>query len=560
MRELKSGVDTTFGNVTSYAWQDKGTHLAMTIGVDGREGNAVQLFDPTRGELKVLDSGNAVFTALAWRKDSADLAALRSARNKDYEGESNTVLAWKNLGAKTAGEVAAPKRVVASRAPQWSEDGSMIFVGIAAWDKKIESAKSEEEPSNVEVWHPRDTDVISAQKLRLARDRDRHVVAAWHIAQNRIVPLGTNVKETMQLPRSGGRAVAIDDTPYESTGMFGRRYVDVYKVDLASGARAKIATKLSPPVLPSPGGRYVLNFKDGEFWIYDLESGDARNVSKAAGVSFIDKEDDHPSPARPSWGVAGWTKNDASVIVNGEFDLWELLVDGSKAKKLTDGATEQVRHRYVNPENPVMGGRGGRGANRSAGADRSGEARLRERQRRLDEEGRLRARDRRASSTAPCGSIAMQAACEGEERRCLRVEAEAFEAFRPTRSRRARPKRREAGHGDQSRSPRTTRGASRSWWSTRAPKGDRLQGALFYPANYDPAKKYPLIVHIYERESQFLHRWFPVSDRSPYSEGIWTRERVLRAHARHRVPPARPRPERAGVRDGGHEEGAGNAA
>ena len=56
----------------------------------------------------------------------------------------------------------------------------------------------------------------------------------------------------------------------------------------------------------------------------------------------------------------------------------------------------------------------------------------------------------------------------------------------------------------------------------KSPKGERLQGALFYPANYDPAKKYPLIVHIYERESQFLHRYFPVSDRSPYTEAIWS--------------------------------------
>src|SRR5262245_5316734 len=61
VRDLKTGTDTTFGNVTTYAWQDKGSRLAMTIGVDGREGNAVQLFDPATGALRVLDSGNAVF-------------------------------------------------------------------------------------------------------------------------------------------------------------------------------------------------------------------------------------------------------------------------------------------------------------------------------------------------------------------------------------------------------------------------------------------------------------------------------------------------------------------
>jgi dipeptidyl aminopeptidase/acylaminoacyl peptidase len=521
VRDLKTGVDTTFGNVTSFAWQDKGTHLAMTIGVEGREGNAVQLFDPTRGELKVLDSGNAVFTALAWRKDSADLAALRSKKDKDYEGESYSVLAWKNLGVKTVGEVAPPKRLVASRTPQWSEDGATVYIGIADWDRKVSAAKSDEEPSNVEVWHPRDTDVISAQKLRLATERDRHVVGAWHVAENRIVPLGTNVKETMRLPRTGSRAVAIDETPYESTSRFGRHYVDVYTVDVKTGARAKVATKLSPPVWPSPGGRYVLHFKDGEFWIYDLEAGDARNVSKAAGVSFIDKDDDHPSPARPSWGVAGWTKSDASVIVNGEFDLWELFPDGAKPKRLTDGAAEQVRHRYVNPEGPVLGGRGGRGGGAAQepidlakpvyvsvngiwtkkngyGVWSAGK---------LDRTVWL---DRNTSRLVKAKSADVY----GYESEDFGAPPNIFVAGSDLR--------------DAKQVTDTNPFAKDYAWGKsqlveyKSPKGERLQGALFYPANYDASKKYPLIVHIYERESQFLHRYFPVTDRSPYTEAIWS--------------------------------------
>src|SRR5689334_15827663 len=75
VRNLATGVDTTFGNVTAFAWQEKGTRLALTIGVEGRVGNALQVFDAARGELKVLDSGSSVFTGLAWRKDSSDLAA-----------------------------------------------------------------------------------------------------------------------------------------------------------------------------------------------------------------------------------------------------------------------------------------------------------------------------------------------------------------------------------------------------------------------------------------------------------------------------------------------------
>ena len=97
VRNLTTGLDTTFGNVTNYAWQDKGTNLAMTIGVEGRTGNEIQVFDPKSGSLKVLDSGPALFTALTWRKESSDLAALRSLKQDGYEGESYSLLAWTSL-------------------------------------------------------------------------------------------------------------------------------------------------------------------------------------------------------------------------------------------------------------------------------------------------------------------------------------------------------------------------------------------------------------------------------------------------------------------------------
>ncbi len=103
VRDLATSVDTTFGDVTDFKWQDKGTNLAMTIGAENRVGNGIQLYDAATHTITVLDSGNASFSELTWRKDSSDLAALRSKRDRAYDGDSYIVLAWKNLADKKIG-------------------------------------------------------------------------------------------------------------------------------------------------------------------------------------------------------------------------------------------------------------------------------------------------------------------------------------------------------------------------------------------------------------------------------------------------------------------------
>jgi dipeptidyl aminopeptidase/acylaminoacyl peptidase len=50
----------------------------------------------------------------------------------------------------------------------------------------------------------------------------------------------------------------------------------------------------------------------------------------------------------------------------------------------------------------------------------------------------------------------------------------------------------------------------------RSAKGDRLQGALYLPANYQPGKKYPMLVTIYERRSQNMRSFVsPTDTRAP---------------------------------------------
>ena len=526
VRNLATGADTTFGNVTSLAWQDQGAALAMTIGVEGRVGNAIQVYDARSGSLHVLDSGPAVFSALAWRKHSADLAALRSIKQDGYDGEGHIVVAWKSGAGKVSAHVDAPQRIVSARAPQWSEDGSIVYVGIAAWPKKAEVKKSDSDPPTVEVWHWQDEHVISEQKLTAARDRDRNAPAAWHLATGRLTPLSPDPKEDVRLPRSGARALALDATPYQDGAMFGRNFTDVYSVDLESGARTKIATHLTPPIEFSPGGRYAMNFRESDFWVYDLQTGATRDITKDSRIVFTNQENDYPVAQKPSYGVAGWTKDDRSVIVYDSWDLWELFPDGSaRPRRLTDGSAEKIRHRYVRLSPAVAGAAaGGRGGRGSRGGDNEWID--------LDKPVYLSLEGRWTKRT---GYARLE---NGKEERLMLAD-KSIRGLQKAKD--ADVYVYESGAWDDSpnffaaagdlkaakRVSDTNPFASQYAWGPaqlidyQNSHGDRLQGALYYPANYQKGKQYPMIVQIYEIESNQLHNWMAPSERGTYNPAVW---------------------------------------
>ena len=76
------------------------------------------------------------------------------------------------------------------------------------------------------------------------------------------------------------------------------------------------------------------------------------NITKAVAATFVNRESDATVKQKPPFGVAGWTSRDEAVILYDKFDIWQVASDGSRSARLTDGAAEQVRHRYtrLNPD------------------------------------------------------------------------------------------------------------------------------------------------------------------------------------------------------------------
>ena len=540
VRHLDSGRDMTFGNVSEFAWQNvsdrsklQGRMLAFIISAEDKTGNGVQLYDAETGALRVLDSGGAIYSGLTWRRDADDLVVMKAHLDDQREGSTQYAFAWTGVGSnsptlrtfdplKGVG-LASGMRTDSYRRPSWSDDGKTVFVGIAGWNEKRPAPKRAEGPApqdsgdtpnrpaadeqpTVDIWHAKDVFVMPRQKLTARADRQRNLLAAWHLDSGRLVPLGTTVNETVLPLRRQKLAYAEVYDRYAMDRTIGRFAADIALIDLANGARTTVVEGINDNTLQSsPNGRYLLYFHNDHWWTIDTSTRAVTNITKAAATTFVDRESDVTVKQKPSFGVGGWTPADEAVLLYDKFDVWQITANGSKATRLTDGAAEQLRHRIVrlDPEDewidtskPVTLSLFG------TWSKKSGYARWTPGTRAVE---RLIFEDQAVTGLS----------------KAREADVHIYTAQRYDDS----PDAFVAGADLKNARQVTTTNSfmSKYAWGRsetveyKSDRGLRLQGTLYYPAGYEAGKEYPLVVYLYEKLSDNVHRFVPPSERDYYN-------------------------------------------
>lgn len=544
VRDLARETNINFGNVSSFAWAPDGALLAITLDTETGAGNAVQLYYAEASTLRVLDSSRSRYSGLAWRegalRDGAlDIAVLRAISDTTYRDTAHRVIAWRNVNTAGArrmeldpyrtADFPAAAQVSDARTPEWSADGSVITIGLrarvrspasvavtagATADSLAASAIAADVPatgvrsSDVQVWHSRDVRIMPEQKAEERQDLRRTLLAAWHVDQDRVVQIGTELQETARMIDDGQYATETDQSRNEFGAMFGRPGGDVWLINVATGERERVLENVRWYGGASESGRYLLWFEDGAYHTYDVRSG-TRTALTASGAVFENREYDYPADALPPYGIAGWTRGDETLLAYDRHDVWRLAPDGSSAERLTDGAADRVVHRVVNVHDDDEGFDPARPLYFSLVGERtkqSGWARLQPGgtvERLLLEDARL-ARLTRADS-ADVFAFTRERFDDSPD---WFVGGPALRNARQVTE--LNPFQREFAWGRSELVDFTSAA------------GDELQAVLLYPAAYDSTRQYPMIVYTYERLSQTLHSYIVPSERAYYNFNVFT--------------------------------------
>jgi dipeptidyl aminopeptidase/acylaminoacyl peptidase len=505
VRNLTTGQDVTIPLVTDFEWAQDGSWLAYTVSSTKPEEDGAFARKMSDGSVVTLQKGKGNYKALAFDEAGRQLAFVSDQAEYDKDVSPYRLYYWKTGDAAAAELVSAATRgmpagmVVSDNfTPRFSEDGQRLFLGTAP-PPAPPAPEGAPAPRSVDIWNYQDPLIQPMQRVRAQQERTRTYRAVVHLSDRRFLQLATEDLPTVNAEEDPARALGTSDLPYRKEMSWDATYTDVYVVDVKSGQHRKMLEHWRAAASLSPGGKYLLAFDEANGdWIASRASdGQKVNLTEKLDVNFWQEDHDTPN-LPPAYGSAGWTADDKSVLLYDKYDIWEIKPDGTGARMITggEGRRQQIvfRYRSLDPalrtipaDKPIL---------LSANDDRT------------EANGFYRVS---MSGPGMLEKVVMLDKAFGPLTKARNAERivftlARFEEFPDLWTS-------DTGFKDMKKiSDANPQQAEYVWGRSELIQytnadGKVLRAILTKPDNFDPSKKYPLMVYIYEELSEGLHTY-----------------------------------------------------
>lgn len=509
-------VKYTFANVDTFTVSQKGKQAAFISKInDSTKLMALVLFHPELQKTDTILKDSLTFRKLTFDEKGEQLAYLASSdtvSNKNYSlnyynikkrvfakaADSTTTGVRKNWLPSVYGDIS------------FSRDGSKLYFGVAP---KANAAKKDnvldEDKPKLDLWSYTDQLIQPRQLVALNQKKRQTYQAVYRIADKKTIQLADTAIEIVRLfnYKNADIALGIDNSAYErQTTWSARNLNDYYLIDLKTGKKTSLLKGRSNLSL-SPNAQYALYFDytDSVYYAIDLKKMNKLALTDKIPVIFCDELNDVPADPEP-YGVAGWTENDKYVLIYDRFDIWKIDPTGKEqAVNLTNGRTDNISYRYealdkeINfiPEKVILTAFNEK--NNAAGYYELSVSKPISKKQLLD--GDFMLSQLQKSKNADVVIFSTQTIKEFPD---IKISNLSFE--KPLKISNANPQQ----SGFVWPTVETVN------WVSFA--GDSLKGLLFKPENFDPQKKYPMMVYFYERNYQTQHQYrYPQPSRSTIS-------------------------------------------
>jgi dipeptidyl aminopeptidase/acylaminoacyl peptidase len=510
LRDLGEGTLLSLGNVTEYAFNEPGTHLAYLVDAAGKTGNGLYLVSAELGRIRPLKTGSSSFEDLVWNEAGDALAALSGETPEGKTQRENVLIVTTDIDDTPSVTTYDPSSdptfpegfVLSELAPtRWIGEGTRVLVGIDEQEDTLE--ESDEESPNVDVWHWADERLQSRQIVQADADRRFTYTSVYNVDAGTFVRLADEDMTRVDVTDTGRWGVGRLDAPYRGDVTQDGGRADYVRIDLSTGDRQIVAEGIRRGMGTSPDSRWLLYVKDAAIHATDLGTLESTNLTTSTGIDFINREFDQMAE-HPAYGVGGWTEDD-EVLLYTRYDVYAVPLGGGDAVAVTGGAgaRDEVRYRvvrldpeaeWIEPEDVMLSAYGEWTKKSGYVSARPG-----------NDPTELIFGDEMISG--------LRKATDADRVVFTRQTFEQFPDYWTTDLRFQGPRQ------VTDANPQITEFA----WGRRVlvdytdRRGNNLQATLALPAGYEEGRTYPMVIYFYEKMSQRHHQFsMPVYDDRPH--------------------------------------------
>ena len=507
-----SGEEVVFENVSEYSISKNGELFVIkSVIKDSLDSTSIWVFNPLTLERKELFRTTGEMKNFGIDEVGTQIAFVVSedtGKHKLYDLYYGLV--WKKKKPKliidnTSENMLEGWSVSEYSSISFSKAGNRIFFGNAPiLEPEPEDTLLDEEKYKLDIWNWQDTRLQTQQNKSLSADLKKNYKAVYLIDEKKMRQLATEEMPRVRFyNRGNGRyALGFAQEKYQKAYSWsGSRFFDAFLIDLKTGEKSMILEKEESSVSVSPAGKYVYWYaaKDSSWYIKTTKGKEVRKISGAIPFPLYQEEHDVPSNPRP-YGVAAWTADDEFVLIYDRYDLWKIdPANPQNTVNLTNsyGRKNEIRLKYVrlNPEEEFLS------PNQDLVLSAFGE------ENKKSGYFRLRGVEKSDPTALLFDDYSIKYLKKSKDGEVysyykssftdcpdLYVSYDDFKTSNKLSD--ANPQQKEYLWGS----------VEEISWTME--NGKENKGLLYKPENFDPSKKYPMIVYYYERYTDGLHQYY----------------------------------------------------
>lgn len=448
---------------------------------------------------KILSGDSRSFKSLTWSKDgnaAAFYATDSTATNICFYDviKSKSFLLFTlpavQFGDKKIGEdIILPLKI--------SDNNTAVFFSCKG------SSTKAIKPDTAEIWRTEDKYLYPENVL--SQNFKKSCLAVWYPKTDQVNLLSTEALRWIALTSDQKYAVVADPSQYEPQYDLSAP-MDYYLINTATGKRELLITKqsgLSYHMNFSPCGRYICYYRNRSWILYNIKEKKQTNITAGINNDFQSIIEESSDRKITPYLFQGWSEDGKSLFICDQYDLWQIPFNGKPAARITDGREKQIRFRLVSIGKKQIGRKNYSGSN-SVAYDTDSNIILEMYDIKNGSSG-YGFLDKKRIKLLYFSNEKISGIIKAAQYNSYIFESEKFN--QPPR----------ILFSKQNSEPlilfQSNEQQKQFYWGNSEmitfenSKKKKLKGALFYPAQYDPSIRYPMIVYIYDKLSQKVHTY-----------------------------------------------------